>query len=212
MANPDKPSDEEKRFQELREYYARNTPPEELQDDLDILLGEQTRSASDRHGIKDDIRDVADYISIRRLWGRVIGAPVALIALIYVGFAIIPHPIAVKTPVAWADPNPPGFRLPDDLRFQIGETNISLKGKTFALAGTFDGVSRGAGDITVLPVTITGTNSEGLAVIFKGSLVLTNAPGVINAKRKGDFVNAVLVGPLTIGTNTYPDFHQLYEK
>lgn len=203
MDNPpnDKPNGDEPRRQSIDEFVEEHLTQGRLNDIWDRLQGVGTRGGSpaQKYGWADFLGDCCTTLKVTR-WLHKLGAAAAVAGAALVVFLLVrPSEWAIRTPSAWQSAS--GVRLPDTLRFRLGSASAALSGPLYDLAGRLGGGSRAGNNVTVLDATFSGTNEAGLPVTFRGSLILTNAPGVVNVRRRGDFTGATLEGTLTVGTN-----------
>lgn len=184
----------------LRDYYRRQITVEQVKDTLDLIHGNRTRSSSAEPGWRDDAAEVWQYLSVTRLKQKLAAGAatsVAMLLLVWVVFGAAQ--ITVRTPARWQTAS--GIRLPDTLRFRPGKATAQLQGAEFNLPGTLGGILRKGSDLTSIDVTFSGKTSAGEALTFSGTLLLTNAPGVTEIRRRKDFTGALLSGKWIVGTN-----------
>lgn len=128
----------------------------------------------------------------------VVGAAVVAIALV-ISTTLLQRDITIRTPATWRSAS--GERLPEILRFRPGKASAALEGKPYALEGNLGGTLRSGSELTSIDATFSGSTPSGTRLTFRGTLLLTNAAGVANVRRKSDFIGALLAGELIVGTN-----------
>ncbi len=128
-------------------------------------------------------------------WASGIGVCALLVALL-LGRS---DQLNLHTPAGWQSAS--ALRLPDNLQFAMRQGKIALV-NPYPLAGRLASNTRSStNNLTILEATLSGRTRDGWPVSFRGTLVLTNAPGVAEVRGRGDFVGARLSGELIVGTN-----------
>ena len=192
----------------LEQYYRGELTDDTVKNARDIVRGARTRGGADPLKWREKLREVNEYFQLTRLWQKIAwrtGALTAGLALLL--FLLWSPTVEVHTPSGRGTAE---VRLPETLRFQFGKARASLQGKGFALVGNLAGTPRRGGMLTIIDATFTGSAVDGTRITFTGSLVLTNAPGIVNVRSRKDFVGACLKGQLTIGTNAPIAYEQPY--
>ena len=183
---------------------------ERLDNIWDRLQGIGNRSAGEdeTYGVPELTRDFWITLSVTGML-RKIGWSLGVASLALLAFLFFREgDIILSTPTTWQSASI--SRLPGSLHFRTGRKSASLLDAALKLTGALGGQSRGAGDITVLDANFSGQQADGTPIRFLGSLLLTNAPGVVNIRRRSDFLGATLVGDLTVGTNAPTKISQPY--
>jgi hypothetical protein len=166
--------------------------------------GDQVQS----YGVLRFMRDLWITLRVTGNLYKVAGGMTLVTAAIILLFAIGSAEITIHTPATWQ--SAAGKRMPETLHFRIAKTDAWLEGKSGRIIGKLRGGLRGAGTITTRDASFSGLMADGTPFAFTGSLVLTNAPGVVNIRGRSDFIGAALIGELKVGTNSPVPFAQPY--
>ena len=177
---------------------------ERLANEWDRWRGMGTRGGtSGSYGWRQQWSDIFATLWITRTLHK--GAAVAAVLVFCtVGWIMFQGTeLNMSTPSEWRSAQ--GTRLPDTLQIALrsrpGNDKIFLRSKLLTLTSNLGGALRGGGNLTTRDVTFDGRDAAGITVSFRGTLLLTNAPGVTEIRHQRDVVGGWLTGELTVGTN-----------
>jgi hypothetical protein len=122
----------------------------------------------------------------------------AVVAAVGVGwFALAPGAIRLRAADGF---QVAGISLPEQLHFKPGSRSTRLTGTGTPINGLL-GEFRGGptGDVSKYDISFEGATTNGLPVVFRGTLFVTNAPGVDQARRRSQVLGALLDGYIKIG-------------
>lgn len=101
--------------------------------------------------------------------------------------------------------------LPPKLQLNVRSSRLELADAGTKLSGAIDSATRAANNNTTsFDVDLAGTNARGERVLFKGTVVLTNAPQVQVIKGSSEVIGVLLKGRLTVGNAPGTDIEQGY--
>lgn len=206
----DKPSEFDRQVDELIE--SRLTD-EHLANQWDLWSGMGTRGGGQAfYGWRQQWNDIFETLWITRTLHK--GFAVAAVLALCSGSWILLQgtELNLSTPQEWRSAQ--GTRLPDRMQITLrsgpGRDKISLRSTLLTLSSTLGGGVRGGGNLTTRDVTFEGQTAEGIPMQFRGTLILTNGPGVIKIRHQRDIVGGWLAGDLVVGTNAAVQVGQPY--
>jgi hypothetical protein len=166
--------------------------------------GKETR----RYGWSDFQHDFWATLWITRVFHKGVAIAIVLVSCLVAWMMFQGAELTFRTPNGWRSAT--GERLPDTLRIRPRQAGASLEGTPFTLASKLGGGLRSGGNLTTHDVAFHGQTSAGIPVTFRGTLLLTNAPGVNEIRRQRDAVGGWLSGELIVGTNAPVTIGQPY--
>lgn len=178
----------------LLEALRQEATPEHLREEWDRARGVQTRGAARRSSWREELAELWVAISSARVPQMTGIAAAMLLILVGVWLQFASDEQRFRTP----DANLAAGGLPPTLRVSVRAGRTTLEDTGRILSALLNSPRRGAG-ISVFDVDYSGTNAQGNRVSFKGTMVVTNAAGVVNLKNAKDISGILLDGDFTIG-------------
>lgn len=185
---------------QLRAFIRARQTPERLQEDWDRLRGAHRLRGSGDSTRVNVWEELKAALWLARVPQKVAWAAALVAALGAAWFALMPGAIRLRAPNGF---QVAGITLPEQLQFQPARGSSRLGRGQTSLSGALGGFRSGAaGNVSVYEMRLQGTTTNGLPLVFTGSLVVTNAPGVAKAQRRSQVLGALLVGEIKVGDQT----------
>ena len=180
----------------IDEFVAARLTEERLDNLWDKMQGTATRGDARRdYSWRDQSGDIVVTLWATRIIHKAVGT-LAAVGLVMAGiFVWRADELVIRTPANW----PLAQALPKELKFRLGQAAVQLTGGTIALTGILGASTRG--ELNTRTVTMDGVTPNGEPIHFRGTLILTNRPGVSDPRKRREILGALLGGELTIGTN-----------
>ena len=130
----------------------------------------------------------------------------ALVAVCWL--ALRPSTITLRTS---AGGNAAGEPLPWELNIEPSAGRAAIIGDGSRLLAMLEPSRAGTSDnLQVFPVHFEGLSKAGEITIFNGFMVMTNVPGIKEARRKQDVLGVLLQGTLRVGSQPEVEVRQSF--
>lgn len=195
--------------QGLRRFIRAELTEERLQYDWEQLRASDSPRSAQRPRAGDAWRDFVDALFLRRVPQRV-GALASGMAVVAVAWlALRSSTITLRTPDKWQT----AASLPWELKIEPSAGRAAITGDGSRLVAMLTPDFRGpdASDhLQVFPVHFEGLSKTGEKSMFNGTMVVTNVPGIKEARRRKDVLGVLLQGTLRVGSQPEVEVKQSF--